>query len=74
MTAVFTALKEVLTTMLVLHLPNFAKPFVVNYDASGTGFGAILHQGARPLCFYNKPFAARHKKVAAYERELISLV
>jgi hypothetical protein len=71
MTAVFTALKEVPTTMLVLHLPDFAKPFMVNYDASDTGFGAVLPQGVRPLCFYNKPF---DKKVAAYERELISLV
>lgn len=43
MTAVFMALKEVLTTMLVLHLPDFAKPFVVNYDAFGTSFGAVLH-------------------------------
>ena len=34
----------------------------------------MLHQGAGPLAFYSKPFAPRHLKIAAYERELIGLV
>jgi len=70
----FNALKEALSTAPVLHLPDFTTEFVVDCDASGTGFGAVLHQGAGPLAFFSKPFAARHLKVAAYERELIGLV
>jgi hypothetical protein len=58
----------------VLQLPDFNIDFVVNCDASGTGFGAVPHQGAGPLAFFSKPFAPRHLKVAAYERELIGLV
>ena len=58
----------------VLQLPDYTKPFMVDCDASGTGFGAVLHQGAGPLSFFSKPFAARHLKVAAYERELIGIV
>lgn len=73
-TEAFTALKTALATAPVLHLPDFAKPFVVDCDASGTGFGAVLHQGAGPLAFYSKPLAARHMKVAVYERDLIGLV
>jgi hypothetical protein len=73
-TAAFHALKHALTTGLMLQMPDFAKLFVVDCDASGAGFGAVLHQGAGPLTYFSKPFAARHLKLAAYERELIGLV
>ena len=63
----FQSLKDALSTAPVLHLPNFSKPFIVDCDASGTGFGAVLHQGDGTLAFYSRPFAARHLKVAAYE-------
>ena len=72
--AAFDALKGALSSAPVLHLPDFSKEFRVDCDASGSGFGAVLHQGAGPLAFYSRPFAARHLKVAAYERELIGLV
>ena len=55
-------------------MPDFERQFVVDCDASGAGFGAVLHQGASPLAFFSRPFAARHIKLAAYERELIRLV
>jgi hypothetical protein len=73
-TTAFQALKVVLSSAPVLHLPNFGKPFVVDCDAFGTGFGAVLHQGTGLVAFFSKPFAARHLKIAAYERELIGLV
>jgi hypothetical protein len=72
--AAFQQLKTALTTGPVLQMPNFEKTFVVDCDASGTGFGAVLHQGAGPVVFFSCPFAARHLKLAAYERELIGLV
>ena len=55
-------------------MPDFEQQFVVDCDASGTGFGAVLHQGSRPLGFFSRAFAARHVKLAAYERELIGLL
>jgi hypothetical protein len=73
-TTAFTTLKQVLTTDPVLQLPDFDKPFIVNCDTSGTGFGAVLHQEAGPIAFYSQPVAPQHSKLAAYERELIGLV
>jgi len=70
----FQALKQALSTGPVLQMPDFDKQFVVDCDASGAGFGAVLHQDAGPLAFFSRPFAARHLKLAAYERELIGLV
>jgi len=55
-------------------MPDFDKVFVVDCDASGAGFGAVLHQGAGPLAYFSRPFAARHLKLTAYERELIGLM
>jgi hypothetical protein len=73
-TTVFAALKRALTTEPVLQMPDFDMPFVVDCDASLIGFGTVLHQGEGPLAFFCRPFAARHHKLAAYERELIGLV
>ncbi|KAK1644564.1 hypothetical protein QYE76_062369 [Lolium multiflorum] len=73
-TAAFEALKVDLTTGPVLQMPDFDKPFIVDCDASGAGFGAVLHQGDGPLAYFSRPFAARHLKLAAYEQELIGLV
>jgi hypothetical protein len=70
----FDALKNALSTAPVLQLPDFDKPFLVDCDASGSGFGAVLHQGEGALAFFSRPFAARHLNLTAYERELIGLV
>jgi hypothetical protein len=72
--AAFDALKRALSTVPVLHLPDFEQPFLVDCDALGAGFGVVLHQGAGAIAFFSRPFAQRHLKLAAYERELIGLV
>jgi hypothetical protein len=55
-------------------MSDFDKLFIIDCDASGVRFGAVLHQGVGPIVFFSFPFAARHLKLAAYERELIGLV
>jgi hypothetical protein len=70
----FHTLNKALTDAPVLHLPDFEQYFVVECDASGSGFGAVLHQRQGPLAFFSRQFDPRHLKVAAYERELIGLV
>jgi hypothetical protein len=67
-------LKGALTTEPVLQMPNFNELFMVDCDASGVGFGAVLHQEAGPIAFFSRLFAVRHLKLAAYELELTGLV
>jgi hypothetical protein len=70
----FLALKQALMTAPVLHIPYFSRPFMVDCDASGAGFGAVLHQGDGPITFFSWAVAPHHAKLPAYERELIGLV
>lgn len=72
--ATFTALQRALTTAPVLQLPNFDKEFVVECDASGSGFGAVLHQGHDAVALFSRQIGPRHAQLAAYETELIGLV
>jgi hypothetical protein len=72
--AAFTELKAAVTTAPVLGMSDFAKPFIVECDVSSHGFGAVLIQGGRPIAFYSRPVAPRHRALAAYELELIGLV
>ena len=73
-TAAFQALKATVTSALVLSLPDFDKPFVVECDASTHGFRAVLIQEKHPIAYFSRPIAPRHRSLAAYERELIGLV
>jgi hypothetical protein len=72
--APFTTLKAAVTSAPVLAMPDFAKVFVVECDASSHGFGVVLVQEGHPMAFFSRPIAPRHRALAAYERELIGPV
>lgn len=71
---VFQALKQALATAPVLQLPELTKSFIVECDASGSGFGVVLHRGGGLIAFFSRSIAPRHAKLAAYERKWIGLV
>lgn len=70
----FLLLKQALISAPLLQLPDFTKRFIVDCDASGSGFGAVLHQGDGALAFFSRPVTPHHMKLPAYEREFIGLV
>lgn len=70
----FNDLKQALSTTLFLQLLDFYKPFMMDYGALGSGFGAVLHHGGGVMAFFSQPFMVCHLKLATYEHELIRLV
>jgi hypothetical protein len=70
----FEELKQKLTSTLVLSLPDFSKPFVIECDASGVGLGAILMQDKKPIAYYSKALGVKNLTKSAYEKELMAVV
>jgi hypothetical protein len=58
----------------LLQLPDFNIKFIMECDASGSAFGAVLHQGDGPVALFSQAVATHHAKLPVYERELIGLV
>jgi hypothetical protein len=70
----FQLLKQALMTAPLLQMPDFDKRFIIDCDASGTDFGAVLHQSDGAIAYFSRPVAPHHQKLPAYECELIGLV
>lgn len=56
----FNALKDALCSAPVLGIPDFAQPFHLETDASGSGIGAVLLQNSHPLAFISKALGTRN--------------
>ncbi|KAJ8766009.1 hypothetical protein K2173_020525 [Erythroxylum novogranatense] len=70
----FKKLKSAMTSTPILVLPDSELPFVIEWDASGSGIGAVLLQQNMPVAFFSRSLAIRHQSLPEYERELIGLV
>ena len=70
----FDDLKSAMCSTLVLRLPNFSIPFVVETDASDFGIGAVLLQEGHPLAYFSKKLGPRRRLASTYHKELYAIV
>ncbi|CAM4981831.1 unnamed protein product [Rotaria socialis] len=74
----FDQLKQILTTDMVLRLPNNRFPFKVQTDASDEGIGAVLLQiypeGDRPIAYLSKKFTQAQRKWSPMEQECYAFI
>lgn len=72
--AAFHALRTAMTKLLVLALPDYAKLFIVESDASSKGLGAVLIQEGHPIAFWSKGLSEKNQALPIYEKELMAVV
>ena len=61
-------MKEVISNCLILALPNFSKPFVLECDALGEGIGAVLKQVKNPIYFESRNINPHEKPYSIYDK------
>lgn len=70
----FQTLKQSLVSAPVLALPNFAKPFAIETDASSKGIGAVLLQDHHPLAYVSKALGVKNQGLSTYEKEYLAIL
>eukprot|EP00253_Pinus_taeda_P021102 PITA_21102 len=70
----FETLKEKISTVPVLALPDLQQPFEIETDANGYAMGVALMQQTKPICYHSKKFSQAVINYPTYEKELYALV
>jgi hypothetical protein len=70
----FKHMKVVMGTCMVLALPNFTLPFVLECDASGEGIREVLMQGGHPIVFESKKLNQLEKLYPIYDKEMLIIM
>ena len=70
----FMILKDKLTHVPLLQLPNFTKMFELECDASGIGLGGVLLEEGKPVAYFNEKLSGSNLNYSTYDKELYALV
>jgi hypothetical protein len=67
--ATMEKMKKVMSTCLVLALPNFILPFTLECDASGEGIGVVLMYNRHPLAYESRKLKGPDLLYSIYDKE-----
>jgi hypothetical protein len=70
----FDCLKNLLTSAPLLALPNFAKQFEVECDASGIVICGVLMQEGQPIAYFSEKLSGAQLNYSIYDKEVYALV
>ena len=70
----FDALKQKISSVPVLALPNLRHPFEIQMDGSDYAMEAVLMQHGKPISFHSEIFNGAVTSYPTYEKELYTLV
>ena len=72
--ATFEKLKEVMSSCLVLALPDFTQSFVLECDTSEEGIGAVLMQNHHPIAFESRKLKEYEHLYSIYDKEMLAIM
>ena len=70
----FQKMKDIMSNCLVLALPDFSKPFVLECDASRAGIGAFLIQDRHPIAFESRKLQPHERLYSIYDKEMLAIM
>jgi hypothetical protein len=70
----FNKVKKVMSTCLVLTLPYFSQPIILECDTSGEGVGVVLMQNRHPIAFERKKLRGCDFLYTIYDKEMIFIM
>jgi hypothetical protein len=70
----FGRLKEMLTTILILKVPNMDTYFLVCTDTSKEGLGRVLMQSDRVITYISRKLRRHEENYATHDLELVAIV
>ena len=69
----FLQFKNILTTPLILNLPDFTIPFVVETNASNFVIGVVLSQAGHLIAFFSKKLCPKKQSSSVYVKEMLAI-
>jgi hypothetical protein len=70
----FQRLKDFLTTMSILKVPNMEEDFLVCTDASKEGLGKVLMQDGRVIAYISRKLRKHEENYVTHDLELLAIV